>query len=104
MRPPIRVEVHAELRGRLEQPSRRVVEREAARRRLVEHAFADEMPQDALQGLAVRSRRGSERVDIGGAGRDVIGDSQRDGDVQTPRRGEIRQHPEPAGVRQADSP
>ena len=99
-----RVEVHAVLGGRLEQPSRRVVEREAAGRRLDEHALADEMPQDALQGLAVRSRRGGERVDIGGAGRQVIGDAQRDGDVQAPRRGEIRQHPQPAGVRQADSP
>ena len=68
-----------------------VVEREAARLGLGEHALGDQVPEHGVQRAGVAAGRGRELVDRRDARVDVVGDPQVGHHVDAPRRLEVGQ-------------
>src|SRR5262249_44707261 len=67
---------------------------EAARRRLLKHAFRDEMTNNSLQRLAISPRRASQLTDLLLPGEDVVSNSQSRSNMHAPRRRKVDQGPQ----------
>lgn len=79
---------------RIEQRAGGGVQFEAARLRLDEDAGFDQVLQQALQRLGIRTRRLRELFDAGPAPSNPFSEAQRNGNADAPRRGEIGQRPD----------
>jgi hypothetical protein len=75
------VEVEAQANGAVQQPAGGFIEREAARRRLFEDAFARQVAQHAVERVAVGAGESGEIADAGMPGGEVVGNAQSGGYV-----------------------
>src|SRR5262249_683723 len=78
------VEMEAAPQRLLQQLPRYIVQSEAARRRLLKHAFRDEMTNNSLQRLAISPRRASQLTDLLLPGEDVVSNSQSRSNMHAP--------------------
>ncbi len=90
------VEIEPQPRGGIEQHARAVVQREAARLGLFEHALGSQVAKHAGERVLVGTGFLREHVDAIDAFGKVLGDAERDHDVDAPGRGEIAQRPDVA--------
>jgi len=79
---------------RFEQPPGRLIEREPAWLRLLEDALLHQVPQDAAQGLGLRSRRSGQVVDRDDACAQVLCNPERRDHVDAPRGAQVAEFPQ----------
>ena len=88
------VEIEPEAHLRIEQALREGVEGKAAGRRLFEHSFADEAPENACKRIGIRADGGGEMLDLLISCCNFVRDPQRCHHMDTPRSTQVAKFPE----------
>jgi hypothetical protein len=88
------IQVKAELPRWVEQLLGCFIEREPTGRRLLKDAFAHQIPEHLLQGVGITPCFLGKRLNVSGAGGDVVGNPQGCHHVDAPGRAEIAQRAE----------